>query len=63
MTTVGFGSVVVKSSNTSMTLSLSTLPSAIYDFKVPLRLRNPSTLILFIESVFTTAVLFTSDQR
>ena len=56
-------SVEVKSLNTSITLLLSTLPSAIYDFKVLLRLRNPSTLILLIDSVFTCAVLFTSDQR
>lgn len=56
-------SVEVKSSNTSITLSLSTLPSAIYDFKVPFLLRKPKTFILFIDSVLTCAVLFTSDHR
>jgi len=55
--------VVVKSSNTSITLSLLTLPSAIYDFKVPFLLRKPRTFILFIDSVFTLAVLFTSDHK
>ena len=55
--------VYLKSLNTSITLSLSTLPSAIYDFKVPLRLRKPSTFILFMDSVLTLAVLLTSDQR
>jgi len=56
-TTVGLDKLFEKSSKTSMTLSLLTLPSAIYDFKVPFFDRNPSTFILFTTSDLTTAVV------
>jgi hypothetical protein len=54
---VGFDKLFVKSSNTSIILSLLTLSSAIYDFKVPFFDKKPKTFILFVTNVLTIAVV------